>query len=274
MKRIAIILTSEAGYNIALSIKKEFEDLDIYARIQKPNVISITSLSECVANVFNQYESLVFIGAMGICVRTIAPHIKDKYSDPAVINIDSTGRYAVSVLSGHVGGANELTEQLAHTIGAEAVITTQSDNMNLWALDTLGSKYDWHTETNASNFNEPLIAFVNMKATALLLDIKDAGTGFLEKTLPKHVDVFYNYKDIDFARYDVFIAVTPYLYPEVKIPAIFYHPAVLHLGVGCRKDCASKGVSDYILNFLKNKNISRYALKDISSIDLKKMKTY
>ena len=270
MKKIAIILTSEAGYPIAESISKEFAGSDIYSRIEKPNVIHISSIAECVADVFAQYESLIFIGAMGICVRTIAPHIKDKYSDPAVINIDSTGRYAVSVLSGHVGGANELTEQVAHSIGAEAVITTQSDNQNLWALDTLGKKYDWHTETNVSNFNEPLIAFVNQKPTALLLDIKDKGTAFLEKTKPDYVDVFYNYEDIDLGKYQVFIAVSPYLYPEVILPAIFYRPAVLHMGVGCRKDCAPKGISEYILNFLGEKKISRHAIKDISSIDLKK----
>ena len=270
MKKIAIILTSEAGCPIAESISKEFANSDIYSRIEKPNVIHISSIAECVADVFAQYESLIFIGAMGICVRTIAPHIKDKYSDPAVINIDSTGRYAVAVLSGHVGGANELTEQVAHSIGAEAVITTQSDNQNLWALDTLGKKYDWHTETNVSNFNEPLIAFVNQKPTALLLDIKDKGTAFLEKTKPDYVDVFYNYEDIDLGKYQVFIAVSPYLYPEVILPAIFYRPAVLHMGVGCRKDCDPKGISEYILNFLGEKKISRHAIKDISSIDLKK----
>lgn len=270
MKKIAIILTSEAGYPIAESIGKEFAGSDIYSRIEKPNIIHISSITECVAEIFTQYESLIFIGAMGICVRTIAPHIKDKYSDPAVINIDSMGRYAVSVLSGHVGGANELTEQVAHSIGAEAVITTQSDNQNLWALDTLGKKYDWYTETNVSNFNEPLIAFVNQKPTALLLDIKDKGTAFLEKTKPEHVNVFYNYEDIDLNKYQVFIAVSPYLYPEVILPAIFYRPAVLHMGVGCRKDCDPKGISEYILNFLGEKKISRHAIKDISSIDLKK----
>lgn len=80
---------------------------------------------------------------MGICVRIIAPHVKDKHTDPAVICVDSTGRYAVSVLSGHIGKANEMTENIAHILGAEPVITTQSDRTGLWALDTLGDKFDW-----------------------------------------------------------------------------------------------------------------------------------
>lgn len=78
---------------------------------------------------------------------------KNKYKDPAVVCVDSTGRFVISVLSGHVGGANELTRHIAAITGGEAVITTQSDNAGLWALDTLAEKYDWkitvpHAEMN------------------------------------------------------------------------------------------------------------------------------
>ena len=88
-------------------------------------------------------EAVVFIGALGICVRKILPMVNDKYTDPAVICIDSTGRYVIPVLSGHVGGANELSRQIAKVIGAEAVVTTQSDNTGLWALDTLAKRFGW-----------------------------------------------------------------------------------------------------------------------------------
>ena len=80
---------------------------------------------------------------MWICVRSIAPFAEDKHTDPAVVCIDSTGKYVIPVLSGHIGGANDLSKELANLLGAEAIITTQSDNANLWALDTLGKKYDW-----------------------------------------------------------------------------------------------------------------------------------
>lgn len=66
---------------------------------------------------------------MGICIRAIAPHIEDKHKDPAVVCVDSTGRYAVSVLSGHIGGANGLTRYVASILGAEPVITTRSDRI-------------------------------------------------------------------------------------------------------------------------------------------------
>ncbi|WP_101690646.1 precorrin-4 C(11)-methyltransferase [Dysgonomonas massiliensis] len=269
MKEIAIILTSELGLNIASIIKHEFVGVDIYSRVENPDIIRITSIGECVSDIFNQYKSIVFIGAMGICVRSITPYIKDKYTDPAVINIDTTGQYVISVLSGHVGGANELTEKIARTIGAEAVITTQSDNTNLWALDTLGQKFDWYTETNAKLFNKPLIAFVNRVPTALLLDIKDSGTAYLEKTKPDHVDVFYKFEDIDQNKYQLLVAVTPNIYIENKLEAIYYRPKVLHLGIGCRKDCNPSGISDYIKTELKKNNIDWHSIKDVSTIDIK-----
>jgi len=252
----AIILISKAGSAIAKTIAKEIPHTQVY-----------TKLTE---DIFEQYQSILFIGAMGICVRSIAPYIQDKHSDPAVVCIDSTRQYVISVLSGHIGGANELTRQIARILGAEAVITTQSDNTHLWALDTLGNKYDWETVSNAKNFNTPLTAFVNGKPTALLLDIRDKGTEYLERTKPTHVDVFYQYENIDLSEYKLLIAVTPYLYPETKIDTIYYHPKVLHLGIGCRKDCNPEGISDYIARTLSEKNIANASIKDISTIDIKK----
>lgn len=255
-KKQAIILISKAGSAIAETIAKEIAHTDVYTKLTKA--------------VFEQHQSILFIGAMGICARSIAPYIQDKHTDPAVICIDSAGQYVISVLSGHIGGANELTKRIARILGAEAVITTQSDNANLWALDTLGNKYDWETASNAKNFNTPLTAFVNGKPTALLLDIRDKGTDYLERTKPAHADVFYSYEDIDLSEYKLFIAVTPYLYPDTNIDAIYYHPKVLHLGIGCRKNCNPEGISDYIARALSEKSIAKAAVKDISTIDIKK----
>ena len=95
---------------------------------------NIESAGKFTAENFNRYDAFVFIGAMGICVRTIAPCVKNKYTDPAVICVDSTGKFAISVLSGHIGGANELTHQVANILGAEPVVTTQSDCTGLWGL--------------------------------------------------------------------------------------------------------------------------------------------
>lgn len=270
MAKTAIILTSESSYPIAETISKELNGSKIYTKNKIDGTEHIDSISNCVAKLFAEVESIVFIGAMGICVRSIAPHIKDKHTDPAVINIDSTGKNVISVLSGHVGGANDLTSQVAHIIGGNAIITTQSDNTGLWALDTLGKQYGWTTDTNAENFNHPLTTFVNKKPIALLLDIRDEGTAYMERTKPDHVDIYYKYADIIPNQYDLLIAVTPFLYPETEIQTIYYHPKVLHLGIGCRKDCNPEGIAEYISEAIINNSISIYSIADISSIDIKK----
>lgn len=270
MTKTAIILTSESSLHLARTIANELDNAQIYTKSTIDGCVAITSINDCVKDVFATVQTIVFIGAMGICVRSIAPYIKDKHTDPAVINIDSTGRFVISVLSGHVGGANQLTSHIAHIIGGEAVITTQSDNTNLWALDTIGGKYGWVTESNSDNFNRPLTTFVNRKATAILLDITDNGTAYIERTKPEHADIYYKYDDIDFSRYELLIAVTPFVYPQTRIDVIYYHPRVLHLGIGCRRNCNPEGVGGYISKVLSDNRIARSAIKDISTIDLKK----
>lgn len=271
MKKIylGIIPVSDTSLEMARIIQKEISDSLIYTKSKQTDCIQIYSIDDCVKNIFNSCAAILFIGAMGICVRSIAPYIKNKRTDPAIINIDSTGKYIISVLSGHIGGANELTERIAHIVGGEAIITTQSDNTGLWALDTLNVKFEWTVESNTNNFNHPLTTFVKGQKTVLLLDIKDAGTAYLERTKPDHVDIFYKFDQIDLKNYELLIAVSPFIY-DSDIQTIYYRPKVLHLGIGCRKNCNPEGIPEDIAQKLSENNISVKSLKDISTIELKK----
>ena len=138
--KTAIIVISEAGIALAKTLEQELPESEIFSTGTDTDCHSISNLQEAVPEIFHKFDAIIFIGAMGICIRAIAPHIEDKHKDPAVVCVDSTGRYAVSVLSGHIGGANGLTRYVASILGAEPVITTRSDRTGLWALDTLGKK--------------------------------------------------------------------------------------------------------------------------------------
>ena len=267
MNKIAIIISSEQGLQIARTIRQELPGTELFTKGEQVDCTGITSITAFVSEHFSRYDALVFIGALGICVRAIASSVQSKYTDPAVINIDTTGRHVISVLSGHVGGANQLTRRVANILGAEAVITTQSDNTGLWALDTLGKEQGWKTETTAP-MNDIITAFVNTRPTALLLDTRDEGTRYLERTAPEHVEIFYHFEDIDFSKFQLLVAVTPFRH-ESPIPALYYRPAVLHLGVGCRKECNPEGVTEYIFHSLEAKHLSPLALATVSTIDLK-----
>ena len=238
----------------------------ILASYPEAKILPFGSFSK---EVFHESSSLVFIGAMGICVRSIAPFAEDKHTDPAVVCIDSTGKYVIPVLSGHIGGANDLSKELANLLGAEAIITTQSDNANLWALDTLGKKYDWTLIVKDSN--AAISTFVNGKPTALLLDIRDKGTDYLERTVPSHVSIFYSFEAIPQQDYELLMIVSPQQY-DTSIPTITYIPKVLHLGMGCRKDMQGDPtvVYEHIKDVLRDKRLYPEALADVNTNDLKK----
>ena len=194
--KTAIITISGEGKNIA----------DQLLRALSADSISRHAVATC----WHDYDAFIFIGAMGICVRTIAPLVDDKHTDPAVVCIDSFGRNVISVLSGHVGGANDLTQRVADILGAHPVITTQSDNAGLWALDTFEKRFDWPVASDIDDMNASIFAFVNRKPTALLLEARDEGTDYLEATKPDHVTIINDISEADPRKYKLLIIVSPY----------------------------------------------------------------
>ena len=201
MPKIAIIPVGDEGKTLAQSLLNLFHAPDTQGEI--------ISRSQ-VGKRWKDVDAFVFIGAMGICVRTIAPYIKDKHDDPAVVCVDSLGMNVVSVLSGHIGGANELTRDIAAYLGSREVITTQSDNAGLWALDTFEKRFDWPVASDKDDMNDCIFAFVNRQPTALLLEARDEGTDYLEATLPEHVTVINDISEADATKYKLLIIVSPF----------------------------------------------------------------
>ena len=194
MKKIAIIQISEAGKDVASTVKRQL----------RGTVIQRTDVGKR----WNDFDGFVFIGAMGICVRTIAPYVNDKHEDPAVVCVDSFGKNAVSVLSGHIGGANDLAQTIADVLGARPVITTQSDNAGLWALDTFEKRFDWPVASDIDDMNDCIFAFVNRQPTALLLEARDEGTDYLEATKPEHVTIIRDIAEADPRKFRLLIIVS------------------------------------------------------------------
>ena len=218
MQKIAVIRISETDKGIALLLQRE---------------LGATIISrQLVGQQWKNYDAFVFIGAMGICVRTIAPYIEDKHTDPAVVCVDSMGMNAISVLSGHIGGANNLTRDIAAILGAHEVITTQSDLMGLWALDTFAERFNWAIASD-DDMNKCIFAFVNREPTALLMEICDEGTDYLEKTLPEHVTIVKSLEEVDPKKYKLVILVTPY---NLCVPngmlELHFVPMIAALGFG------------------------------------------
>ena len=218
MQKIAIIPIGEAGKEIASTLQRQLKT--------KPMQRTDVSAE------WKNYDAFIFIGAMGICVRTIAPLVEDKHTDPAVVCVDSLGQNVISVLSGHVGGANDLTREVAAIIGGHEVITTQSDNAGLWALDTFAERFNWAIASD-DNMNDCIFAFVNREPTALLMEICDEGTAYLEKTLPEHVTVVKSLDEVDSKKFKLVILVTPYnLCVPSGVLELHFVPMIAALGFG------------------------------------------
>ena len=223
--KIAIIQISEEGKHIArlllsqvfaqknegeMKEQREQSQVQLSSAESRLNSNEVQIISRTnVGKRWKDFDAFVFIGAMGICVRTIAPYIKDKHEDPAVVCVDSMGVNAISVLSGHIGGANNLSRDIAAMIGAREVITTQSDNAGLWALDTFEAKFDWPIASD-DDMNQCIFAFVNREPTALLLEARDEGTDYLEATKPEHVTIIDHISEADPKKYKLLIIVSPY----------------------------------------------------------------
>ncbi|MFQ5957263.1 MAG: cobalt-precorrin 5A hydrolase [Candidatus Brocadiales bacterium] len=130
---LALITLTEEGLRVAERLKPSLgEDADLFLPEklcqQRPHARPFSQgIRPLVEEIFGKYDGLIFIMALGIVVRAVAPHIKDKLSDPAVVVVDDVGRFAVSVLSGHEGGANDLALKAANILHGEAVITTGTE---------------------------------------------------------------------------------------------------------------------------------------------------
>lgn len=284
--KTAIILISETGLHIAQSLRNELSDSCAFTPRHEEGCTHIESIGNFTTENFNRYEAFIFIGAMGICIRSIAPAVKNKYTDPAVVCIDSTGKFAISVLSGHIGGANDLTQRVADILGAVPVITTQSDRIGLWGLDTLPKRFGWFPVVNPAPsegivptsgggnqpcMNEHINLFVSGKPTALLLTVRNAGTEWMENNLPSHVEVFYREQDIVPSRFQLILCVSPRILHFPGTPTICYVPRVVHLGIGLARQAGpARKVQEEIWNTLKENGIIPPAINSIATIDVKR----
>ncbi|MDP3791972.1 MAG: cobalamin biosynthesis protein [Candidatus Omnitrophota bacterium] len=120
--KVAIVAITKKGKNTALEIKKNILGSEVHILSSKGRLKDLTK------KLFSEFDGIIFCMATGIVVRIIAAYIKDKYTDPAIVVVDEGGRFAISLLSGHEGGANNLAIMVANSLGAEPVVTTASES--------------------------------------------------------------------------------------------------------------------------------------------------
>ena len=209
-------------------------------------------LSDWTAENFQKSDALIFIGAVGIAVRAIAPHCKSKATDPAVIVLDERGRFSIPILSGHLGGANDLAKKLASICGAVPVITTATDVEGVFAVD------EWAKAQNCHVLEPGRIKTVSgtlLAGKVVYYDSQWKITG----TQPKNVFPADENHQADFS-------VT--LHPQSD--ALHLVPEICVLGVGCKRGTSAEHIEATFKQFFKETGFAPQSICACASIDLKK----
>lgn len=276
-ERIAIIAITEPGIALGHSLKSllvadGFAGCGLFSSRNSELAELVESVPEFVRQSFDSFNAFVFIGSLGICVRSIAPVLQGKQRDPAVVNCDESGNFVQSVLSGHAGGANSLAGRVARLLGAQAVLSTSSDVQGLWSLDILGREEGWSVEFASPVENESMTsamsAFVNHDPTTLLLDVRDPLTERLERSAPPFVTIAYRYEDVDFTECRLLLAVTPRLI-DAPVQAVFYRPKVLCVGVGSERGIDPERFVSSVTAELATAGLSPRSIRSVGSVDFK-----
>lgn len=211
-----------------------------------------TSLSQWTGEQFRQKNDVIFVSAVGIAVRTVAPWLEDKLTDPAVVVIDEAGRFVVPILSGHVGGANALARRIARLLNAQAVISTATDLNGCFAVD------EWAARNGMKITNRQAAKEIS----ARLLSGQQVW-GCCEFPHGSWPEGIQEGREADFAitcrRKENFL-------PETLV----LHPPVLVVGIGCKRGLPAQQVGQVVEDVFKQNDLDLACLSEVASIDLKK----
>lgn len=252
--KIAILSITKNGAELS---KRLFNSIkcDVYVKedfkFNGAKVIDFP-LKKFVKKIFKMYDALVFIMATGIVVRVIADCLKDKFDDPAVVVIDEKGKFVISLLSGHVGGANELAKKLSKLLNAVPVITTASDVNGIESIDMIAKRYGFEIERR-EDLSKVSAAIVNSEPVDFIVD--------------PELDIEIESKSYIDSAAQVYI--TNKVVFSKKLHVIL-RPKNLVLGIGCKKNIQIKKLLQFVENSLVFSNLSKNSIRAIATIELKK----
>ncbi len=242
---------------VAEALREAGHDCRCFAqrRFALPQTEPLTqTAAEWAAEGFRTADALVFCCAAGIAVRAIAPLVKDKKTDPAVIVLDEQGRFVIPLLSGHLGGANELAQIIAEGTGAVPVITTATDLNGVFAVDVFAKKNDLRIE-NMTLAKDVSAALLAGEKVGFRSDLPWEGTlpdGLTKGEAELGVCVGPPRKNTPFAR------------------TLFLVPRRYAAGIGCKKGKSGEALEEFLLKQLSLCGISIEELRCVASIDLKR----
>jgi cobalt-precorrin 5A hydrolase / precorrin-3B C17-methyltransferase len=276
--KIAIFAITAGGAQLGRNLKSLLPGSHLYlekkiaSEALPREMIFSGKLENIVSKVINNYSHMVFIMATGVVVRILVPIIKDKYHDPAVLVIDEKGKFVISLLSGHAGGANPFASEIAALIGGMPVITTASDSNSTIKADILGSEYNWIIE-DRRHITSVCADIVNGKKVGIY---QDAGeTSWKPVTLPSNIRLFKSIPALRKARVTTALIITDRNLSDNEKTGLPYHtlvyrPKSLVVGIGCNKGTSNKDIEEAVKLTLSSHLLSILSVRILATIDIKK----
>jgi len=265
--KIAIWVVTPNGQALAekITVHRPMADIFTSQKLEpRSGAKTFDRLAPTVAEQFHAYTGHVFITAAGIAVRMIAPQLSDKTADPAVVVLDEQGRHAVSLVSGHIGGANALAEEIAAITGARPVITTATDVSGVPAIDTIA------VYKNLAIENPPIIKRINMafirKQRVRLYDPADVLSGTIPDSSLDRIEHIADLWDTAGKRPGICVSDEVVAVPE---NVLVLRPRTLAAGMGCNRNTAKQEIETLLKETLVQNNLALSSLKNIASIDIK-----
>lgn len=258
--KVEIICFTTRGCELARRISKVLDDCEcgLYSKTgsDTKGLDHVPGLlRDWTGAAFRASDAIVFVGAVGIAVRSVAPFIRNKAVDPAVVSVDEMGLFAISLLSGHIGGCNHLTRRIAEGIGATPVITTATDMNGKFSVDSFAAERNMHISSLhvAKDVSSRILAggFVGISSEfpvegGIPPELTPADSGDLGISISKRRE------HSPFDR-------TLRLIPRCHV-----------LGVGCRRGTPVQGIEALIQDVLTEEDVSPRSVRAVASIDLKK----
>ena len=252
---IAVISFTGSGRKLSERIAEKIPDAKRFCfhKHTDENAESFTEISVLIESVFGEYDAFVFVSSVGIAVRAVASHLISKVTDPAVVAVDDSGKFAVSVLSGHLGGANELAEKIAAIIGAVPVITTATDSHGLFSPDMFAKK------------NGLVICDMNAAKTAAAMIVNGYKVGF--RCCYPHTDLPDELTENEGCKVGICISDNADDKPfETTLNLL---PKNLIAGIGCKKGTLNTSITTRVMSVFSVNDLDIRRLAGVATIDLK-----
>ena len=222
------------------------------------------NLKDYLSQIWGQHKALIFGLATGAVVRLIAPFLQDKATDPAILVIDPQGKFVISLCGGHQGGADQLTRLIATQFDATPILTGAANDLNLPAIDLLGTPFGW--KKGAGDWTGVSAVLARKEKIQV---IQDAGSLFWQKQLPADHPFSFDPSELQ-PQARIWISATQRNFAtQSDFPKVQWHPRVLWVGIGCIRGTSQQFISNAITQVFQQQHLSQDAIAGLATIDIK-----